>query len=144
MKNILFAVFVTAILLTGCIQWGEQKGTTTNKTTAPSTTPNVTAPMPSFTIISPAQYAEFENESDVIDIDVSLSTSNLILKPSGGTAKTGEGHFKFTVDGGSAINVFTKSYTIKAVPVGNHTLVVELMNNDNTPYSPAIKKSVTF
>lgn len=142
MKNILIAIFISIIMF-GCLGGGEAKLINNNSTT-PTPQQPTSVSNPSFNIVSPSQGQVYKTDKQTIDIDVTLVTSNLIIRPSGGLVETGEGHFEFRIDNGGKINVFSKKYTLKAVPPGTHTLSIELVHNDNKAYTPAIKKSVTF
>jgi plastocyanin len=139
----LFVLFALFLLFLGCIgpappqQQPQPQENKTNETQQQPVYPN-------FVIVTPKNDDVFKITDDSIDINVSLSTTNLVLKQPGGQAKIGEGHFRIILDNQQSIIVTTKSYTLKGVGVGEHTLKIELMNNDNTSYSPRIIKTVYF
>jgi plastocyanin len=138
---ILFALLAASLLLPGCLGGATPQQNETNTTVVPQPPP---APRPSFAIAEPAQGDSITSTDDAADVSVTLTTSNLQVKSSGTKNNVGEGHFRARIDGGSYSIFYSKSYTLAAVPLGTHTLDVELLNNDGTPYSPAIKRSATF
>jgi plastocyanin len=81
---------------------------------------------------------------DTADVTLTLTTQNLLLKAPGGVKKVGEGHFSVSVDGGAPQVYSTKNIVLSGLAVGEHTIKIDLMNNDKSPYSPAISKQVTF
>ena len=141
MKKLFLLFLMSALLLSGCINLG---GTPAKNDT--NVTPPIVVPVakPTLSITSPmdgeVQYATGTSA----DVDVQLSTTNLAIKASGTAAKAGEGHFRLSLDGGAYVSFYSKTYTLSGVELGNHTLSVEIVNNDNTAYSPAIKKTVSF
>jgi len=141
MKSLVF-VFGILILLFGCIDFGGQAPQENETVVEP---PPQIAPAPSFIIITPDEGEVLTTDAEYGSVDIVLSTSNLIIKPSGTTVnEAGEGHFAISVDGGDAVHVFSKTYTLEGVESGTHTLRVELVNNDHTPYSPSVVKTVNF
>lgn len=142
MRHILFGLILVSLMIVGCLG-PEQPQNVTNET-------NVTPPppppvkIPSFTITSPGSGETLLIQEDTGDASLLMSTQNLVLKQPGGAAKTGEGHFKVIVDGGTALTVATKTYVLSGLTPGQHTVQVELYNNDRTPYSPTISHEVTF
>ncbi|MDD5172061.1 MAG: hypothetical protein PHF60_03425 [Candidatus ainarchaeum sp.] len=145
MRQILFGLFgitVAFLLIAGCLGVGEQPQNVTNETN--ETPPPPPVKVPSFTITSPGQGETVLIQGDTGDITLLISTQNLLLKQPGGVAKNGEGHFKITVDNGNPLTVSTKTYVLSGMTVGEHTVKVELYNNDRTSYSPSISKQVTF
>lgn len=138
MNKLMIISFLFAILLFGCIDLGGPQEPEKNVTPPPPPPP----PTPSFSISQPTGAEAILATDGLADVGIVLSTANLIIKPSGTTAKVGEGHFRVSVDGGAHTSFYSKTYTLSGVSVGNHTLTIELVNNDNTPYSPAIVKSV--
>jgi len=141
MKRLLIVSFLFAILLFGCINLG---GTTPTNDTNVTPPPPPPAPKPTFSITEPVAGDVVLASDDFADINVVISTSNLIVKPAGSAAKAGEGHFRISLDEGSPVDFYTKTYTLNSVGIGSHTITVEIVNNDNTPYSPPIVKTVTF
>ncbi|MBI5228446.1 cupredoxin domain-containing protein [Candidatus Micrarchaeota archaeon] len=132
-----FAILgVAFLLLFGCFSSPPPENTT-------NTTPVVTVKNPSFTISSP-QEGDIINAQTSADITLVLSTQNLLLKSPGGAAKKGEGHFRVTVDDAEPAVLSSKSYTINALSVGEHTIKVQLYNNDKTPYLPQLIRTVHF
>jgi len=141
MKKLFLLFLVSAMVLFGCINLGGQPVQNVSN----NTTVSVPAPIkPSFSITSPAEGEVVYTSDTTADVDLVLSTSNLVIKSASSSAKTGEGHFKFSLDGEAAQPFYTKTYALAGLAQGNHTLVVEIVNNDGTSYYPAIKKTVTF
>ena len=145
MKMLVLGLILVSLLISGCtIFGGQQQPNLTNNTTAPPPPPP--AKTPSFSISAPGDgtlltIAATDNSTDV---ELTLSSQNLVLKQPGGAAKKGEGYFMLTVDGGEGITLTTKTYTIAGLTPGNHTIKVDLYNNDRTPYSPSQSKEVTI
>ncbi|MBI5046233.1 hypothetical protein HZC07_00690 [Candidatus Micrarchaeota archaeon] len=131
MKNILLCLLVASLLVFGCL--GEQN---------PDQNQTSDVKNPSFTISSPTSGQVLTSASDGSDVVLQINTQNLVLKSPGGSAKTGEGHFRVTVDTNAPVTVTTKSYVMKSLAIGNHTVKVELLNNDRTSYS--LSKVVSF
>lgn len=140
MKRILLAL-VVAFLLVGCFN-GENGGTEPPE--ANETPPEQPPLPPNFIILNPEDNQAFETDNSVADIEVSVSTSNLIIRPPTNMNKIGEGHFVFQLDEGEEIRVFSKHYTLRNVEPGEHVLNVELVHNDGTAYSPSLAQTVRF
>ncbi len=138
---VLFAILSVSVLLSGCLGGGTPQQNETNVTPSQQPPP---APKPSFTIVEPVQGDSITSTDDAVDVSITLSASNLQVRPSGTKNNAGEGHFRARIDGLDYSSFYSKSYTLSAVPLGTHTVDVELVNNDGTPYSPSIKRSVTF
>jgi plastocyanin len=141
MKSLMLVLLLASITLTGCVMFEEQTNVTENVTPPPPPPP---APTPSFSITSPLSGELVMVETAPGDVNLVMSTSNLILRAKGGTKKTGEGHFQITLDNGVPDTSSSKIYVMSGVEEGSHTVEVELLNNDGTPYSPRITRSVTF
>jgi len=141
MKRMLIFSFLAIVLLFGCIDLsGKPPANLTNTTPLPPL-PSV---KPGFSISSPVSLSSIEATGDFADVALTLTTSNMLVKSGSSTNKDGEGHFKVSLDNGPYANFFSKSYTLSSVGLGSHTMVVELVNNDGTSYSPAITRSATF
>ncbi len=141
MKRMLIFSFLAIVLLFGCIDLSGKPPVNNTNVTEPPLLPTV---KPSFSISSPVSLSSIEVTDEFTDVPVTLTTSNLLVKSGSSTNKDGEGHFKISVDDGPYASFFGKSYTLPSVALGSHTITVELVNNDGTPYSPAITKSATF
>ncbi len=135
----LFA-FLILFLAFGCIA---QQPTPSSNTSDNQTAP-VVAKIPSFTLSSPANGETITTQEGSASITFKLSTKNLVTKPLGGQAKTGEGHFKIILDGNTVGTFASKTYQLDNIAPGEHTVKIELVNNDGKPYSPAIYKQITF
>jgi plastocyanin len=142
MKALILVLILATLMLTGCVIFGSEQNVTneTNETPPPPPPPKV----PTIAIVSPASGDIIMSEGDTADVTLTLSTQNLMLKSPGGAAKVGEGHFRVTIDSGVPQVVTSKAYTMSALAAGEHTVKVELLNNDRTQYSPAISRTVTF
>ena len=132
---------LVSVILSGCMFFGQAEENITENVTPPPPPPVV---KPSFTITSPLSGELLMVPADSPDATITMSTDNLILKSPGGAAKNGEGHFRITVDGGESATSASKIYVASGLSFGTHTVEVELLNNDGTPYSPRIAKQVTF
>ncbi|MBI5223824.1 cupredoxin domain-containing protein [Candidatus Micrarchaeota archaeon] len=109
-------------------------------TDVPSAAPVSPLKNPSFTITSPASGRVFDiADQKVTSVDVALNTQNLVLKTPGSPLKVGEGYFKFTLDDDRVFVVSSKSYSIPDVPIGEHTLRIELLKSDGSAYSGIVR-----
>lgn len=138
MRLFILGLVLVSLLLAGCGGTPPEQNAT-NETQPPP----VVVKTPSFTISTPLANEVMTVPGDTADVSLTLSTQNLVLKK-GGAAKKGEGYFKVSVDGQAAASVNAKSYVMLGLALGQHTVNVELVNNDGTSYSPKISKSVTF
>ncbi len=141
MRTLIMGLILASLLLSGCTFFGGEQNVT-NETPPPPPPPPVKAPI--VTITAPGQGEVILTQGNTADVDLVISTQNLLLKAPGGTAKKGEGHFRITVDDGVPQTITSKTYTMTGLSLGSHTVKVELLNNDRTQYSPAIEKTVTF
>jgi plastocyanin len=129
-------------MIGGCLGPEQPQNVTNDTNVTPPPPPPVKTP--SFTITSPGEGETVLIQGETGDITLLMGTQNLVLKQPGGMAKNGEGHFKITVDNGNPLTVSTKTYVLSGISVGQHTVKVELYNNDRTAYSPSISQQVTF
>ncbi len=139
-KLIIFGLVLASILLFGCILGGQPAQNVTNETP----TPVEVAKTPTISISSPTAGQVVMIPGASGDVTLALNYQNLVVKPPGGAAKKGEGHFRVTIDNGQPATVSSRTYTMAGLAPGAHTVKVELLNNDNTKYVPAITKEVTF
>ncbi len=142
MRHLLFGLVLITLIIAGCLGPEQPQNVTNETNVTPPPPPPVKTP--SFTISSPGAGEVVLVQGDTGDVTLTMSTQNLMLKQPGGAAKTGEGHFKVTVDGGTPLTVTTKTYVLSGLAPGEHIVKVELFNNDKTSYSPKISKEVTF
>lgn len=138
MKRII-ALLVLFVLIFGCIGPAPPQPPAANNTTIQEP-----AKMPNFIIVTPKSGEVFTTAADSIDVMISLSTTDLLLKQPGSQPKSGEGHFHIILDNQQPLHVSTKSYTLANVGAGEHTLKIELVNNDHGSYLPKIIKTVSF
>lgn len=141
MRTLVLGLILVSMLSLGCIFQSETN--ITNNTTAPPPPPPPPK-TPTVSIASPGEGELMVVPGDTADVTVAMTTQNLLLKTPGGAKKVGEGHFKVTVDDGAAQTFATKNILLSGLALGEHTVKVELLHNDRTPYSPAISKQVTF
>jgi plastocyanin len=139
-KLIMFGLVLASILLFGCTLGAQPAQNVTNETPAPVEVVKT----PTFTIASPTPGQVVTMAGSTADVTLTVSYQNLALKPPGGAAKKGEGHFRVTVDSGQPATVSTRNYIMANLAPGAHTAKVELLNNDRTKYVPAIEKTVSF
>ncbi|MDD1651622.1 MAG: DUF4399 domain-containing protein [Methanomicrobiales archaeon] len=117
-----------------------------------------TSPAPSLTILSPQDGATVPAGN----ITVTIQAGHFRIVDRQGRANSeGEGHVHVYLDAGTVPStpgapaipaasgtrwaaVAETSYTFTDVPPGNHTLTVQLVNNDQTPVIPLAYRSVTL
>ncbi len=138
MNKIIISMLLFSILLFGCL--GEPEAPEEPEEETPPEEEYV--PNPTFTIVNPENGMTITTNEEFAEITVSISAQNLVVKSPGGSAKKGEGHFHFMLDGGDPIIVSTKTYTLVGLEDGDHSLTVALMNNDHTPYG--VSNTVSF
>ena len=131
-------LILVSLMIAGCAG-PEQEQNLTNVTPPPPP-----AKTPVVSILSPAEGEVLYATGETADITLSVSIQNLLLRAPGGQISAGQGHFKVTIDGGDPHTVTTKNYVIRGLTLGEHTLELELLNNDLTAYSPVIKQQTTF
>jgi hypothetical protein len=100
--------------------------------TAPTSDPTLVISSPSNgTLYNPATTA----------VNVSLSVSNFIVANPG----SGNGHIRYTVNGGTAISKFnTTPIELTSLIPNSYTIYVELVDDTGTPISPAVNTTVFF
>lgn len=143
-KFLIFLVLfgVLAVTMLGCLgpappQPNNNVTNDTNNTIQPKKNPN-------FVISSPKNGDVIKTNNTETDVQITLSTTDLIVKTPGGTAKSGEGHFHITLDNQDFVQVWEKNYILQSVGLGEHTLKIELVNNDHKSYTPKITRTVSF
>ena len=112
---------------------------------APATPRNSTAPFnvcssdPALVISSPSNGAIIAPGSNV---NINFAVSNFVVgNPGDGI----NGHVSYTVNGGEAVSVFnTDPIILTGLVSGNYTVALQLVDNNNTPLSPAVGATVTF
>ncbi|MBI4014848.1 MAG: hypothetical protein HY365_02755 [Candidatus Aenigmarchaeota archaeon] len=75
--------------------------------------------------------------------EVKVGVKNFILLPAGGAARKGEGHLHYYLDEKEAVSPET-THLFTGVPEGEHTIRVELHNNDHSLLKPPVAQVVTF
>ncbi|MBU0532405.1 hypothetical protein KKB44_02835 [Candidatus Micrarchaeota archaeon] len=143
MRHILFALMIASLVLSGCFFFGEEEMNVTENETLPPPLPPT--PIPVFSITSPMSGEVLLVDGETGDATLTLSTQNLLLRaPGTATKKVGEGYFALTVDGVSQETFSNKVYVVTGLELGEHTVEVELLHNDGTPYIPQITQEVSF
>jgi plastocyanin len=139
-KLLIFGLVLSSLLLLGCLSAGApQQGA--NQT---AQNPPAAVATPSFIITNPTEGQMITTDTDRVDVPLNLDIQNLVLQAPGGPATPGEGHFRVIVDGGQPATVLARIYVMSGLIPGPHTVNVELLNNDNTEYLPAIERTVSF
>lgn len=91
---------------------------------------------PSIAVINPT-------DGDLIpssDVTIDISVQNFVVANG-----SGDGHIQYTVDGGSSVMKYdTNSINLTGLISGEHTVYLELVDNTNTPISPAVNTTVNF
>lgn len=142
MKSLILSLILATVVLSGCFFiLEEQQNITENETEPPPPPP---PPTPSFTVTSPVNGETVFISGETGDVTLTISTQNLILKDAGGANTVGQGHFSLTVDGAPGGTFATKIYVVSGLELGDHTIGIELLNNDGTSYSPQIYQEVLF
>lgn len=141
MKNFI-AIVLLFVLLFGCIGGDSTPPAEDKKNDTNASVVNVKAP--GFVIASPKNGDTIKTTENTVDVIVSLSTADFVLKQPGGEAKAGEGHFHLILDNQALVELSSKTHTFKDIATGSHTLKVEIVNNDHTGYTPKITKTIAF
>ena len=105
-----------------------------------NTSVTVTVATTSISILSPANNAAVSNGG----FRISMAVAGLVLDVEnyGGTNIPGHGHIH-VYEGGSLLGTTTTTWFDATLGTGDHTLRVELRNNDHTPLSPAVSAQIT-
>jgi len=78
---------------------------------------------------------------DGANATISISTDNFVISDDG----TGDGHWHYTLDGGSTVMVYdTNDVSLTGLANGDHTLVAWLVDNNHDALNPAIEETITF
>lgn len=99
-------------------------------------------------IITPIEGQKLE--SDKVTVAWELVNFTLTDYATNPTPKAGQGHLHLWLDQANptATNavkaVSGNTYTFENVSSGPHTLIVELQNNDHTPFKPPIRQTINF
>ncbi|MDD5022907.1 MAG: cupredoxin domain-containing protein [Candidatus ainarchaeum sp.] len=136
--NFLLAIFAMFILFFGCInldvdQQPEEEDDSEKQTLNPS-----------FNILYPANSAEIESSTSSMDLEILLTTSQLYLTSPSSQNVHGQGYFILKLDNSVSGAVLDNFYKFENVELGQHTLIVEFVNNDGSSYTPKISKTITF
>ncbi|GEM_PF-3269912 len=77
-------------------------------------------------------------------VNVVIAPVNFTITPPGGEPVRGEAHFHIFLDDRSYVIVANNSYTFENVAEGDHTLKVEVHNNDHSSLSPPLVRILYF
>ncbi|HEY5484356.1 MAG TPA: hypothetical protein VIK31_11210, partial [Propionibacteriaceae bacterium] len=102
--------------------------------------PGVTTAVPTIKVVSPVDGTVVEGS----DLSVRVETTGLEFVDPSNTTVPGQGHVHFTLDEQPVQMSVTPDYTLKNITPGKHTLRSELVQNDTTPFAPAVFQTVTF
>ena len=91
------------------------------------------ATTPALTITSPAANATINSQ----DVEIEFTVDNFTIGAS-------DGKIKYTVDGGAASYTTASSINLTGLSYNTHTVVLELVNDDQSSLTPAATASVTF
>lgn len=128
MSRLIILLAATALLVGGCSPYTAPTGGTTVEGNA------------SFEIVSPPEGESVPGPS----ITLVFEAQDLTIQSPGGANNPNQGHFHIFVDGGTDYAVVNEAtYTLTLSP-GEHTVRVELRNNDHSPFSPEVVREVTF
>lgn len=94
---------------------------------------------PSFGIISPTP----GRIATLNAVSVSLQPINLEIAEAGAHVP-GQGHFRYTLDNNAPFDVFKKTYVIRDLSEGEHTLKIALVTNDGRPYNKEAVVTFTY
>ncbi len=80
------------------------------------------------------------------EVEIKFKASNFKLdaKSIGGANKPGVGHIVLSIDGAQVTRTAKTSVKVTGLTVGQHTIVAELANNDQSPLSPPISATIQF
>lgn len=93
---------------------------------------------PSLSLLSPANNTVFNPLTSSVNISLAVNNFNV-------ANGTGNGHIKYTVNGGTAIMKYDTTPIAIPVTSGNsYTVAIELVNNSNQSLSPAVGVTLTF
>jgi hypothetical protein len=125
------------LVLAGCSTTPTaSKGTPATKPASPG----VTTAVPTIKVVSPVDGTVVEGS----DLSVRVETTGLEFVDPSNTTVPGQGHVHFTLDDQPVQMSVTPDYTLKNITPGKHTLRSELVQNDTTPFAPAVFQTVTF
>lgn len=139
-KVLMVALF--AIMLMGLLA-GCSSAPAASKQSAPSSPasgPVGAVPAPTIRVLSPLSGAAVSGS----EVSVSVEITGLKFAKPSNTLVPGEGHVHFTLDDQPFQMSITPDYVFKDVAPGAHTLRSELVQNDTTPFSPAVFEIVKF
>jgi len=84
--------------------------------------------------------ADWDVSVNNADATVSISVDNFTVGNG-----TGDGHWHYTLDGGSEVMVYdTNDVSLTGLANGEHTLVAWLVDNSHTALDPAVEETITF
>jgi hypothetical protein len=144
MRAFLAVFTVLALVLAGCAGYQAQPpqqqpaGVSQNNTPPVNVSPSV--PTPEFSVASPAAGAQVTAG----DLLVQIETKNFLFGEVGSANKDGEGHFQIYLDKEPFSVCASENCTIANMTPGQHTIKVEMHNNDNSPYPGVAAKIISI
>ena len=136
----LSAVLAAIRLNGGCTDNNQNSTDFSTGTPAPrnSSTAAYSCTAPSLSLLSPANNTVFNPLTSSVNISLAVNNFNV-------ANGTGNGHIKYTVNGGTAIMKYDTTPIAIPVTSGNsYTVAIELVNNSNQSLSPAVGVTLTF
>lgn len=137
---VLSATLSAQRLNNGCTDSNNNSNDFNIATPAPrnSSTAAYSCTAPSLSLLSPANNTVFNPLTSSVNISLAVNNFNV-------ANGTGNGHIKYTVNGGTAIMKYDTTPIAIPVTSGNsYTVAIELVNNSNQSLSPAVGVTLTF
>ena len=134
MKKVFLLAILSVLVVAGCSSQTISRNDYNNSYKPPAGTP-------SLEILRPLNGDAIN--SSIISIKINVTNFQLVDVAANRTNVENQGYVIYVLDEIRAVKSVYKDYSIANVAPGRHTLMVELRNNDNTPLSPPVKKSVT-
>jgi hypothetical protein len=96
---------------------------------------------PMLSILSPANNSTLP--LGTTDVDIEFSVMNFTIGNPGDSGV--DGHIHYTVDGGGVVMYYSADpIHLEGLSIGEHTVMLTLVDNSHTPISPEVSASVTF
>ncbi|HON19074.1 MAG TPA: DUF5018 domain-containing protein, partial [Salinivirgaceae bacterium] len=109
-----------------------------NASAVQSATFTTVSAAPTLTITSPANGAIMP----IQNVSITFNVTNFTI---GAVGSGADGHIKYVVNGGApAMHYTTNAIEITGLGAGNHTVVLELVNDNDESLTPAVTSSVSF
>ncbi len=144
-KSVLYTLLLSVIFIFAGCGMGNESDTGGTKGIAPS---NETGSSLSFSIVSPEDGSTVEGGQVSVKIDI--QNLELVDFKENTTNVEGQGHVHVWLDQDTSNPLIASkliegdTLTFNDVPAGEHTLTVQLVNNDHTPIQPEVKQEIHF